>query len=126
MYDLNVTITDMDTTSFTFNLTLLVQNEDEPPFFEYSDDNATPVVQKIAGPYPEYTGGVWSGGPSLDVGKNQHVVFDVSATDYEGNTITYGFTDHNPSNNSGNLGPANNHYNDKIHPFLQLIHSREE
>ena len=103
VYDVNVTVTDVDNTSQTFNLLLTVLDDDEPAYFTYSDDNSSPVIQKDAGSFNEHT---------ISTSLSNVTVFDVFAQDNEGNAVTYGFTDHNPSDNSGVLGPTNSHYND--------------
>ena len=111
IYDLNVTVTDVDNTSQTFNLLLTVLDDDEPAYFIYSDDNASPVIQKDAGSFTEHT---------ISTSLSNVTVFDVSAQDHEGSAIIYGFTDHNPSDNSGALGPTNSHYNDNNTTLFEI------
>ena len=87
VYDLNITVTDVENTSHSFNLLLSTINDDEPAYFEYSDDNASPVIQKDAGTFSEHT---------ISTSLNNVTVFNTIAKDYEGNPLTYGLTPHNP------------------------------
>ena len=111
VYDLNITVTDVENTSHSFNLLLSTINDDEPAYFEYSDDNASPVIQKDAGTFSEHT---------ISTSLSNVTVFNTIAKDYEGNPLTYGLTPHNPGDNSGNLGPSNNHYNDNNTSLFEI------
>lgn len=103
-FDLNVTVTDAGNSAYTFPVQVNVINGDEPPYFDYGDGNYS-VTYKVAPDFTESGTGI---------------VFDVNASDLDGNPIIYGLTGNGVDDANFSIDPATGRVTFKTPPDFDV------
>jgi len=103
-FDLNVTVTDEGNSAYTFPVQVNVINGDEPPYFDYGDGNYS-VTYKVAPDFTESGTGI---------------VFDVNASDLDGNSIIFGLTGNGVDDANFSIDPTTGRVTFKTPPDFDI------